>query len=935
MVQQQEPVILVFDVDDKGKVALKGINTNLDKFKENLGGSEKQGNKFDRVMGKITAGLGKLKKSIFNFRNLAIAGVFAGIVGGLVSIASEAEETAAKFDVVFGEFAASTRKWSEEFSEATGRARKDVQAWAAGIQDMLIPMGVMREEAAEMSMGLVELAVDVASFQNKLDADVLKSFLSALIGNTEAVRSLGIGILESDVTAEAFRAGLIKNKSELNTQIKLLARLNLLYANTEDAQGDVARTADSFANRLKFLRGTIMNIVEEIGTGLIPIFSELLGLINDELKDTGKKAALIRTVQLFVLDIVSGGLRVLETITPLIGKALNVAGTVQRQLNLMPPEVREAGLIGAALFGTKGVAGLAGSLKLKELIDAFTFNIWVDFFAMPQIKGFEQDLARANKELERLKRHSEAGVPGLEDSIQRVTENANLARVSIIALNDFIIKSKKEFIVGGPGTGVTLGGADIEDTTKKITDALKQLQAVRDDLLAGTGDKGAVADAVSGTGDKGKAALATAQTQLETITGDLTKVSARYREIQALGQLWVQTGLLTQVQLLDLATDANIDMLNLQLQQVQAQLDMSTSAEKTLKLEQQKAEIIEELKLAPRINDLKTMQAIEQEITAEMDKQIELINAKTEATRAQFDVIFEAIDRASAATSGGPLGGFNQAIFDVIGGEVAKGEQVVGLGDRNEALDKEIQNRREVLSLRQSAFDAEALELDQMVQFKDIQDEIFTKQQEQTENIKKQQELLATDVTGAWINALGILGQAFDGMAEIMAQAFGRGSAAAKTFAALSIITNTAMAIVATLAAYAQLAANPVANLFGLGVPAIEAAGMAQVAFITAVGAAQLGIALSSFHEGGIVGPGGKRETPVLALEDELFVNEGGATRILAGLAAGGGGGAGGGQPIVNVLDSSIFDVWAASPNGRRAIVNVMNEESLEGGGFS
>jgi hypothetical protein len=121
---------------------------------------------------------------------LALAGVggLGYLAASFIRTASAAEETQAKFDTVFKELAGSTNTWANEFGDSVGRATQDVQSWLAGLQDTFVPLGIARSEAAELSKSLVTLAVDVASFNNKADADVIRDFTSALVGNHETVR---------------------------------------------------------------------------------------------------------------------------------------------------------------------------------------------------------------------------------------------------------------------------------------------------------------------------------------------------------------------------------------------------------------------------------------------------------------------------------------------------------------------------------------------------------------------------------------------------------------------------------------------------------------------------------------------------------------------------------------------------------------------------
>ena len=142
-------------------------------------------------------------------------------------------------------------------------------------------MGFARDKAAELSKQLVTLAIDVASFNDKADADVIRDFQSALVGNTETVRKYGIVITEARLKQEALDSGLIKVARTLTEQEKIQIRLNLIMQGTTDAQGDAIRTADSFNNRMKALDASVETLSIALGELLLPVATKVVGVLID------------------------------------------------------------------------------------------------------------------------------------------------------------------------------------------------------------------------------------------------------------------------------------------------------------------------------------------------------------------------------------------------------------------------------------------------------------------------------------------------------------------------------------------------------------------------------------------------------------------------------------------------------------------------------
>ena len=125
------------------------------------------------------------------------------------------------------------------------------------------------ESATTLSTSMAELALDVASFNNKADADVIRDFQSALVGNHETVLKYGIKINEAALKQEAYNLGLYSGQGALAESAKLQARVNLIMQGTTDAQGDLIRTQADYANQAKTLQANVYQVYKDFGDLLI------------------------------------------------------------------------------------------------------------------------------------------------------------------------------------------------------------------------------------------------------------------------------------------------------------------------------------------------------------------------------------------------------------------------------------------------------------------------------------------------------------------------------------------------------------------------------------------------------------------------------------------------------------------------------------------
>ena len=207
--------------------------------------------------------------------------IFSQAVLKFVNAAAAYEETLNKFNVVFGHNADEVHKWAGSLSASVGRAKSDIMGFSSSLQDIFVPMGFLRSESAELSKGLTELAIDVASFNDASDADVLNAFKSAIVGNHRSVLNYGIKITEAAIEQEALSSGIIDSARALTEQEKVLARVNLLVEGSRDAWGDAEETAGSYTNRLKNLNAQWKMASEQLGRELMPALSGMLNVLTD------------------------------------------------------------------------------------------------------------------------------------------------------------------------------------------------------------------------------------------------------------------------------------------------------------------------------------------------------------------------------------------------------------------------------------------------------------------------------------------------------------------------------------------------------------------------------------------------------------------------------------------------------------------------------
>lgn len=197
-----------------------------------------------------------------------------------IMLASSMEETNSKINTIFGDGADAIHKWAQTTRESFGIGELTAKNYAAQVAGILSTDSkkLTPTEIQDISTSLVELAGDLASFHNLSFDDTFGKLMSGLRGETEAIEALGIDLRATNL-AEAF--GMTsKEWGALDQRTRLLNTYQYIMQETAVAQGDFARTSDSYANQLRILDENINSLKLALGEGILPVMTQLVTWFN-------------------------------------------------------------------------------------------------------------------------------------------------------------------------------------------------------------------------------------------------------------------------------------------------------------------------------------------------------------------------------------------------------------------------------------------------------------------------------------------------------------------------------------------------------------------------------------------------------------------------------------------------------------------------------
>ena len=208
---------------------------------------------------------------------LSVAGIKSAI-DGCVEVASSVEEMQNKFDVVFGDMRDEVDKWAQEYSDAIGRNKNDIKTYLADQQNLLVGFGMTRQAGAEMAEQMTSLALDLASFGNMDETASVNAMTKAVMGESEAAKTLG-AVLNDSTRAQAMSAlGLKGTYDKLDQLTKMQVNYQAILQQSPDAIGDCQRSLDSYESTNKRYLAKLKEIKTIIGQFFLPTYQKILSI---------------------------------------------------------------------------------------------------------------------------------------------------------------------------------------------------------------------------------------------------------------------------------------------------------------------------------------------------------------------------------------------------------------------------------------------------------------------------------------------------------------------------------------------------------------------------------------------------------------------------------------------------------------------------------
>lgn len=264
------------------------MTTALAKLAKTGASSGRAANSLGKSLFSFSKSTGSAKKSAFSLAR-ALGKFYASywvIVRGLsklkdaIDISSSLTEVENVVSTTFGKYSSLIEKFSKTSIQQYGMSELTAKQVSSRFQAMGTAMGFTQEKMANMSIELTKLTGDMASFYDVSQTDVARNLQAIFSGETEPLRKYGIDLTQATLKEWAMKKGLDADISSMTQAQKAMLRYQYVMENTAAAQGDFARTADTWHNQIVVLQQSFQSLAAIVGGVLINAFKPLIRMLN-------------------------------------------------------------------------------------------------------------------------------------------------------------------------------------------------------------------------------------------------------------------------------------------------------------------------------------------------------------------------------------------------------------------------------------------------------------------------------------------------------------------------------------------------------------------------------------------------------------------------------------------------------------------------------
>lgn len=271
----------------KLSAALTPLASQLDKVGNAFAKLPPQLSKVVTQANRVTAANEKQRKSYLSLSNqingfmrnmakLVSLKAIAEYLGNAVAKFNDFYEATDLFHNAMGNLSGEADALISKMQGLLGVDPTKAMTYMATIQSLGTSFGLASDKAYVLSKNLTQLAYDEGSYWNKDVAQTFTAMSSAISGEIEPIRRLGVDLSQARLQQELLALGFNKQVSSLSQADKAVLRYIAIMKQTANVQGNLAQTIQSPANQIKILKAQLDMLAKSVGSLLYPALKSIL-----------------------------------------------------------------------------------------------------------------------------------------------------------------------------------------------------------------------------------------------------------------------------------------------------------------------------------------------------------------------------------------------------------------------------------------------------------------------------------------------------------------------------------------------------------------------------------------------------------------------------------------------------------------------------------
>ena len=271
----------------KISAALAPLASQLDKVGNAFAKLPPQLSKVVTQANRVTAANEKQRKSYLSLSNqmngfmrnmakLVSLKAIAEYLGNAVAKFNDFYEATDLFHNAMGNLSGEADTLISKMQGLLGVDPTKAMTYMATIQSLGTSFGLASDKAYILSKNLTQLAYDEGSYWNKNVAETFTAMSSAISGEIEPIRRLGVDLSQARLQQELLALGFNKQVSSLSQADKAVLRYIAIMKQTANVQGNLAQTIQSPANQIKILKAQLDMLAKSVGSLLYPALKSIL-----------------------------------------------------------------------------------------------------------------------------------------------------------------------------------------------------------------------------------------------------------------------------------------------------------------------------------------------------------------------------------------------------------------------------------------------------------------------------------------------------------------------------------------------------------------------------------------------------------------------------------------------------------------------------------